>query len=44
MIDKVQTGVRMEKRLAELRDVSLGDLLETIANDALAAIYTKENQ
>ncbi len=41
MIERVQTGVRMEKRmvkvlkaLAELHDVSLGDLLETIVNGA----------
>lgn len=37
IIDRVQTGVRLEKRLvkvlkavAELRDVSLGELLEAI--------------
>jgi hypothetical protein len=37
MIDRVQTGVRLEKRLlkvlkglAELKDMSLGDLLEGI--------------
>ena len=38
--DRVQTGVRMERRLvkvlkavAELRDLSLGELLEVIAHD-----------
>jgi predicted DNA-binding ribbon-helix-helix protein len=42
-IDRVQTGVRMEKRLvkvckavAELRDISLGELLETMVNDGFA--------
>jgi hypothetical protein len=41
--DRVQTGVRMERRLvkvlkavAELRDLSLGELLEIIAHDVFA--------
>ena len=41
--DRVQTGVRMERRLvkvlkavAELRDLSLGELLELIAHDVFA--------
>ncbi|HXO26160.1 MAG TPA: hypothetical protein VOA80_02345 [Thermoanaerobaculia bacterium] len=41
--DRVQTGVRMEKRLvkvlkaiAELRDLSLGELLEELVRDAFA--------
>ena len=41
-VDRVQTGVRLEKRLlkvlkalAELKDLSLGDLLEGIALHAL---------
>jgi hypothetical protein len=41
--DRVQTGVRMEKRmvkvlkaLAELRDQSLGELLESLVDDAFA--------
>jgi hypothetical protein len=41
--DRVQTGVRMERRLvkvlkavAELRDLSLGELLEVIAHDVFA--------
>jgi hypothetical protein len=42
-LDRVQTGVRMERRLvkvlkavAELRDVSLGSLLEALVFDAFA--------
>lgn len=42
-IDRVQTGVRMEKRLvkvlkaiAELRDLALGELLEELVQDAFA--------
>jgi hypothetical protein len=42
-LDRVQTGVRMERRLvkvlkavAELRDVSLGALLEALVFDAFA--------
>jgi hypothetical protein len=42
-LDRVQTGVRMERRLvkvlkaiAELRDVSLGALLEGLVFDAFA--------
>jgi hypothetical protein len=41
--DRVQTGVRMERRLvkvlkavAELRDLSLGELLEIIVHDVFA--------
>jgi len=41
--DRVQTGVRMERRLvkvlkavAELRDLALGELLEELARDAFA--------
>jgi len=41
--ERVQTGVRMERRLvkvlkavAELRDLSLGELLEVIAHDVFA--------
>jgi hypothetical protein len=41
--DRVQTGVRMERRLvkvlkavAELRDLSLGELLEVITHDVFA--------
>jgi hypothetical protein len=43
VIERVQTGVRLEKRLvkvckalAELYDLSLGDLLETIVRAAFA--------
>ena len=43
VIERVQTGVRMEKRLvkvckalAELHDMSLGDLLEGIIRSAFA--------
>jgi hypothetical protein len=43
VIERVQTGVRMEKRLvkvckalAELNDLSLGDLLEGIIRSAFA--------
>jgi hypothetical protein len=43
LVERVQTGVRMEKRtvkvlkaLAELHDLSLGDLLEGIVNAAFA--------
>jgi hypothetical protein len=42
-LDRVQTGVRMERRLvkvlkavAELRDLSLGALLEALVFDAIA--------
>jgi predicted DNA-binding ribbon-helix-helix protein len=42
-VDRVQTGVRMEKRLvkvlkavAELRDLALGELLEELVHDAFA--------
>ena len=42
-LDRVQTGVRMERRLvkvlkavAQLRDLSLGELLEIIAHDVFA--------
>jgi hypothetical protein len=42
--DRVQTGIRMERRLvkvlkavAELRDLSLGELLEVIMHDVFAA-------
>jgi len=42
-IERVQTGVRMEKRLvkvlravAELRDLALGELLEKLVHDAFA--------
>jgi predicted DNA-binding ribbon-helix-helix protein len=42
-VDRVQTGVRMERRLvkvlkavAELRDLSLGELLEEVVQDAFA--------
>jgi len=42
-IDRVQTGVRMERRLvkvlkavAELRDLALGELLENLVQDAFA--------
>lgn len=50
-IERVQTGVRIEKRLlkvlkalAELKDLSLGDLLEGIALHALEgkAPFSKE--
>jgi len=41
--DRVQTGVRMERRLvkvlkaiAELRDLALGELLEELVRDAFA--------
>jgi predicted DNA-binding ribbon-helix-helix protein len=42
-IERVQTGVRMEKRIvnvlkaiAELRDLALGELLEELVQDAFA--------
>lgn len=42
-VERVQTGVRMEKRLvkvlkaiAELRDLALGELLEELVRDAFA--------
>jgi len=42
-VDRVQTGVRMERRLvkvlkavAELRDLALGELLEELVRDAFA--------
>jgi len=42
-VDRVQTGMRMERRLvkvlkaiAELRDLSLGELLEELVRDAFA--------
>jgi predicted DNA-binding ribbon-helix-helix protein len=42
-VDRVQTGVRMERRLvkvlkavAELRDLALGELLEDLVRDAFA--------
>src|SRR5215813_7464225 len=50
-VDRVQTGVRMEKRLlkvlkglAELKDMTLGDLLEGIVLHAMEgkAPFTKE--
>ena len=45
--DRVQTGVRMERRLvkvlkavAELRDLALGELLEELVRDAFAGRQT----
>jgi hypothetical protein len=42
-LDRVQTGVRLEKRLvkvlkalAELQDLSLGDLIESLVHQAFA--------
>ena len=51
-VTRVQTGVRMEKRLvkvlkaiAELRDLSLGELLEKLVQDAFAGKqYFEESQ
>jgi predicted DNA-binding ribbon-helix-helix protein len=54
-IERVQTGVRMEKRLlkvlkalAELKDLSLGDLLEGIvlhrAEEGLRSLFTRGRQ
>jgi len=46
-VDRVQTGVRMERRLvkvlkaiAELRDLALGELLEELVRDAFAGRQT----
>lgn len=46
-LDRVQTGVRMERRLvkvlkavAELRDLALGELLEELVRDAFAGRQT----
>lgn len=53
VIERVQTGVRMEKRLlkvlravAELKDMSLGDLLEGIVLHAFEGkcAFSKETQ
>jgi len=48
-IDRVQTGVRMERRLvkvlkaiAELRDLALGELLEDLVRDAFAGRHPFE--
>lgn len=52
-VERIQTGVRMEKRLlkvlkgfAELRDITLGDLLEGIVLHAIEgkAPFSKESQ
>jgi hypothetical protein len=46
-VDRVQTGVRMERRMvkvlkavAELRDLALGELLEELVRDAFAGRQT----
>jgi hypothetical protein len=48
-VDRVQTGVRMERRLvkvlkavAELRDLALGELLEELVRDAFAGRHPFE--
>ena len=48
--DRVQTGVRMERRLikvlkavAELRDLSLGELLEVVVYDVFAGRLPFDN-
>jgi len=48
-VDRVQTGVRMERRMvkvlkavAELRDLALGELLEELVRDAFAGRHPFE--